>query len=95
MNFASLMLALLQPFARNLTRPIVAEVKIQVHRVLLAVALAATGVACIIVGLTYFASSLWHTMLPLIGSIGSDLLLGGLYVGLAVLLLLGGFRMVR
>jgi hypothetical protein len=88
-------MALLEPLAYRVTRPVVAEAKIQVRRLLIAIALCATGVACAVGGLAYAASSLWHALAPLIGTVWSDLLLGGLYAGLAAILLGLGFKAVR
>lgn len=89
------LLAILKPMAARLTEPVVAEVKIQLHRVLLAVSLGATGVACVIVGLTYFASSLWHALVPALGTVGADLVLGAAYAMVAATLLVLSFRLVR
>lgn len=89
------MLAFLGPLARTLSEPLVTELRAQVYRLLIAICLGATGVACVIVGLAYFASSLWHGLTPVIGVIGSDLLLGALYGLLAIVLLRAGSKMVR
>lgn len=88
-------MALLKPMAARLTEPLVAAAKTQAHRMLIAVCLATTGIACIIAGLSYFASSLWHALVPIIGTVGADLFLGFSYASIAAMLLFGSFRMVR
>jgi hypothetical protein len=92
---SNLLMTLLKPLAVRLTAPLVAEAKNQFHGVLVAFCLAATGIACVVTGLAYFASSLWHGLVPIIGTVGADLILGFSYAGVAAALLIGSVRMVR
>ena len=85
----------LASFADRLAEPALAKIKQQIHRLLMATAIVAVGVAFLVAGIAYFASSLWHALVPVLGNVGADLLLGVLYAGVAAALLLGGFRLVR
>jgi hypothetical protein len=73
------LLAILKPITMQLAAPVINEAKCQVRRTLVAVAFAATGQAWLSVGLTYLASSAWHTLVPKLGTVGADLGLGGTY----------------
>jgi polyferredoxin len=95
MSLSNLALALLKPVAYKLTRPLAKEVRTEIHRLLVAVSLSAAGIACLIVGLSYFASSLWHALVPILGTVGADFLLGTLYALLAGILLFFGLREIR
>jgi hypothetical protein len=81
--------------AVRLTEPALAAVKNQLNRLLIAGCLAAAGVACVIVGLAYFASSLWHALVPTIGMARADFVLGLSYAAIAIVLLAIALRMVR
>lgn len=85
----------LASFADRLAEPVLAKVKQQIHRLMIATAIVAAGIAFLVAGIAYFASSLWHALVPVLGNVGADLLVGVLYAGLAGALLLGGLRMVR
>lgn len=91
----SLLAALLKPMLVHLTEPLIAEAKRELRRILIALSLAATAAACIVVGLTYFASSLWHALVPLIGTVGADVILGVAYALIAAPLLLIASKMTR
>ena len=82
-------------FAGRLVEPALAKVKDQIHRLLVAAAILATGVACLVAGLAYIASSLWHALVPALGTVGADLLLGSLYAILASCLLMAGFGLAK
>jgi hypothetical protein len=71
------------------------RIKDHVHALLLAAAVLALGIAFLITGLGYLASSLWHALVPAIGTVGADLLLGGVYITVAVSLFLGGSRLTK
>jgi hypothetical protein len=79
----------------RLARPALSKINNHIHRLLVAAATVALGLACLIVGLAYFASSLWHALVPAIGTIGADLSLGAIYSGLAISLILAGSRLAR
>jgi hypothetical protein len=89
------LLSHLASFADRLAEPAFAKIKRQIHRLLLASAIVAAGIAFLVAGIAYFASSLWHALVPVLGNVGADLLLGALYAGVAAMLLLGGLRLVR
>jgi hypothetical protein len=82
-------------FADRLAEPALTRIKEHVHAVLLAAAVLALGIAFLITGLGYLASSLWHALVPAIGTVGADLLLGGVYITVAVSLFLGGSRLTK
>ena len=65
--------------AARLTQPVVKEAKHQVSRFFTALSLAAAGVACVTVGLAYFASSLWHALVPVLGTVGAVLIVCMIY----------------
>ncbi len=89
----------LASFADGLAQPVLIGIKTKIrneaHRLLAAVTIVAAGIAFLVAGIAYFASSLWHALEPVMGTIGADLLLGCLYGGVAVALLMGGLRLVR
>jgi zinc transporter ZupT len=89
------LLTFLRPVVRRLADPVLREAKEQIRRLLIAVSFAATGVACVVVGLTYFASSAWHALVPAVGTVGADLILGFAYAVVAGGLLFVASRMVR
>lgn len=91
----SILLALSKPIATRLVEPVVAKAKLELRRLVIALCLAATGIACIIAGLAYVASSLWHALVPAIGTVGADVTLGVFYTLLAFTLLLISSRMLR
>ena len=90
-----LMLRSLAPVAERALKPVMDSIKEQTYRVLIALALVAVGVACLITGLTYFASSLWHALEPHLGTIGADLVLGVGYSVIAVITIAVGLQRVR
>ena len=69
----------LVPAAERAVRPVVEGIKDHIHRILVALVLAAIGVACLITALSYIASSLRNVLLPMLGSVGTDLTLGLAY----------------
>ena len=82
-------------FAGRLVEPVLGKIRDQIHRLLVAAAVLATGVACLIAGLAYIAASLWHALVPALGTVGADLLLGSLYAILATCLLMAGFGLAK
>ena len=84
-----------QSFVDRLAEPVFAKIKHQIHRLLIACAIVAAGIALLVTGMAYFASSLWHALVPALGTVGADLLLGFAYAGAAAALLLGGLRLGR
>jgi hypothetical protein len=82
-------------FADRLAEPALTRIKDHIHAVLLAAAILALGVAFLVIGLGYLASSLWHALVPAIGTVGADLLLGAIYIMVAVSLFLAGSRLAR
>lgn len=89
----------LASFADRLAEPALTGIKNkirgEVHRILMALAIVAAGIAFLVAGIAYFASSLWHALQPAMGNVGADLFLGLLYGGVAAALLWGGLRLVR
>ena len=85
----------LSVLADRLAEPVVTRIKDHVYALLLAAALLGLGVAFLITGLGYLASSLWHALVPAIGTVGADLSLGAVYILVAVSMFLGGARLAR
>jgi len=90
-----LMLRSLAPVAERALKPVMDGVKEHTHRILIALALVAAGVACLIAGLAYFASSLWHALEPHLGAVGADLVLGVGYSVIAVIAIMVGLQQVK
>ena len=88
-------LRFLAPILERLVEPAVRHVKSHIRQILGAVAAIGTGVACLVAGLAYFASSLWHALAPRLGNVGADLVLGCSYGTAAVALIILGLRMGR
>ena len=82
-------------FADRLAEPAILKVKQTIRRLSMAILLLALGVVCLVLGISYLASSLWYALVPVLGPAGADLLLGGVYVAIAVPLLLGGSRLAK
>lgn len=95
LNRGLALLPFLAPLAARVARPVVERAKHQIHRILVALALVAVGVASIVVGLAYLASSLWHALVPLLGTVGADLALGACYGTIALITILLGLGLVR
>jgi hypothetical protein len=83
------------PILERLAEPAMRNVKNHIRQTLIAVAAIGTGVACLIAGLSYFASSLWHALAPHLGNVGADLVLGCSYAMAAVALIAWGLRSGR
>jgi type VI protein secretion system component VasF len=90
-----LMLRSLAPMAERAFKPLMDGIKQQTHHLLIALALVAVGVACLVTGLAYFASSLWHALEPHLGMVGADLVLGVAYSAIAVVAIAVGLGRVR
>jgi len=90
-----LMLRSLAPVAERALKPVMDSIKEQTYRVLIALALVAVGVACLITGLAYFASSLWHALEPRLGPVSADLILGVAYSVIAAITIAVGLQRVR
>ena len=95
LNRGLALLPFLAPLAERVARPAIDRVKHQVHRTLVALALIGVGVASAVVGLAYFASSLWHALVPFVGTVGADLVLGTCYGTVALVTIVLGLRLVR
>jgi len=89
------MLRQLYAIADGLTGHAISKVKQSAHRLLMAGVTLALGVACLVAGLAYLASSLWHALVPAVGTVGADLILGTVYALVATALLVGGSRLAR
>jgi hypothetical protein len=70
-------------------------VKAYIYRLFFAAAAVLIGIGCLVAGIAYLASALWRSLAPLLGDMGADIMLGGAYAVLAVLLIAVGFRMAR
>jgi hypothetical protein len=90
-----LMLRSLAPVAERALKPVMDSIKEQTYRVLIALALVAVGVACLITALAYFASSLQHALEPVFGTVGTGLILGALYSAIAAITIAVGLQRVR
>jgi hypothetical protein len=85
----------LSAFADRLAEPALTRIKDHIYALLLAAAVLGLGVAFLITGLGYLASSLWHALVPAIGTVGADLLLGAVYILVAISMFMGGARLAR
>jgi len=94
-----LFLSHLASFADRLAEPaligIKTKIRWEVHRLFAALAIVSAGLAFLVAGIAYFASSLWQALEPAMGRVGADLFLGLLYSAAAAALLTGGLRLVR
>jgi hypothetical protein len=85
----------LSTLADRLAEPALNKLRQQVHRFLMAAATLALAIGCLIAGLAYLASSVWHALVPMLGTVGADLVLGAVYVILATTLFWMGSKLAK
>jgi uncharacterized membrane protein required for colicin V production len=89
------MLRLLDQIWGRLSRPVVEGIKDQIYRLIITVAVIALGIACLIICLSYLGTALRQSLVPSMGLVGADVLLGGLFGLVAAVLLFLGLRGAR
>lgn len=89
------MLRLLDQIWGRLSRPVVEGIKDQIYRLIITVAVIALGIACLIICLSYFGTALRQSLVPVMGLVGADVLLGGLFGLVAAVLIFFGLRAAR
>ena len=86
---------LLMTLADELAGRGIRAVQAYIYRLFFAAAAMLVGIGCVVAGLAYLASALWHALVPHLGNTGADILLGCAYAVMAVILIAMGFRAAR
>ena len=73
----------------------VRRVKTDIASLLVALSLVLAGVTLTITAISYFASSLHHALIPVLGQVGSNIALGLGYLVFGVIAVLLGFRQIH
>lgn len=79
----------------QLSRPLLKRIEEHVYRLVIAVAVIALGISCLIICLAYLGTALRQSLVPVMGLVGADVLLGVIFGLVATVLIFLGLRAAR